>query len=80
MKSEDDFNAALQRAAATLDTDLVELCCEVLAWRSSGTLPDEAKLRSLAAEARFQRFGDEAIRQAETAVMLKACKIVAESV
>lgn len=66
--------------APLIESDLVDLCREILTWRSTGTLPDDAKIRVLAAEARFHRFGDEAIRQAETAVMLKACKTVAESV
>ena len=59
------------------ENDLAELCHEVLTWRSSGRLPDDAKLRVLASGTHFQRFGDEAIRQAETAVMLQACKVVA---
>lgn len=63
-----------------MGSNLADLCREVLAWRSSGMLPDDAKLRAVATEDRFRRFGDEAIRQAETAVMLKACRAVAEAV
>lgn len=58
--------------------DLAQRCRDILLWRSSGSLPFGTALRRYAEDAKFDFHGDDRLREAESATMVEATRLVAE--
>jgi hypothetical protein len=63
---------------ASTASDLAQRCKDILLWRGSGSLPFGTALRQYAADAKFDFHGDDRLREAESATMVEATRLVAE--